>query len=322
MPRDAIERRRRGELPPRSKPGMGRPFATIPSSILGSVAIRRLSGQALRVFLLANAAWTPKRRAVLPIGHIANFLSIRKSGVGQALQDLQTAGLITLREPAIRPGAMGSATPGRAAVFAVLGREAGTTLHRVVTGDRRLAGAFRADCLTLRKLAAMMTNAEARILVGIAWPCHRDRNGAPQGECRVSLSGRICADQLSGMSARTADAAIAGLVKKGLLGQVTPAAGSRAGVFEPCGLAASVVPRRRRSAAAAKQAWILHEAPILRANPAESVAKPAEFRGGDPGREVVARKTGTVNGTLCAKPEPGEKLPATQRHQQPLQFAA
>lgn len=242
------------------------PFASIPAAQLATQRLRRLSGDAIRVLLVAHAAWTPKTAAVMPVARIARMLGLSKRSVSAAIRALTGAEFLTLLKPARRPGAMGVAT-GAAAVFEVAGRRPGTS-HRVFeTGDRRLDGCVRIYCTDLRRLAAMMTGNEARILAALVLPCARDRHGAPQQPKPLALSGRTTAAALPGVSARAADAAVKGLVGKGLLREVTPTAGRRPATFEPAGLAATWFDEAGAAAPAFRaQAWNYMKAAILRTN--------------------------------------------------------
>lgn len=253
MARDRVEREKQGDTFTRKdkrRPHLNRQavrhFSSISMSLIATQRLRLISGNAVRLWLMANAGWTPKGGAALPVSHLSKTLHVRKEGAIEAIHELRVAELLTLRRAAIRPGRMGSAARGSAAVFDVTGRAPGTAHRRFEQGDRRLDGYWRILNDDLRELATMLTGAEARILVCCVLPCHRDRHGAPRQPRHVCLSGGGVADALTTIAARTANAAVSGLLEKGLIRELTPAAGRRAAVFEPLGLAAGIVRRGRK----------------------------------------------------------------------------
>lgn len=302
---DSIERRRR-ELES-TKKGTTEPYASIPASQLACGIVRRLSGTAVRVLLFAHAAWTPKSSAPLPTHTIASTLAIDKRDVGKALAELQPA-LLTIKTPAVRPGAMGSVR-GSAAVFAVAGRVAGTAQRVFEAGDRRLAGAFRIRCTDLRHLATILNANEARIMVCVILACDRDRHGAPVRLEPIPLSGRPIAAALQGMSPRAADMAITGLATKGLIRLISPAAGRRPAFYVADGLAASTIRRGRRGNTSAP----LHVHGTLQGG-RKSAHKPplpnmkmADSRREDSAPPDVVRRFPAVDGGLCADFPPSNK---------------
>ncbi len=223
------------------------PYASIPAAQLGTQRLRRLPGAAIRVLLYAHAVWTPRKASPMPVTRIAALFGMWKPNVTAAIRTLTTAELLTQRQPAVRPGRSGKR--GSAAVFDVAGRRPGTA-HRVFeSGDRRYWGSFRIECAELRRLAAMLSDNEARVLVCCVLPRERDKHGVPQHAQPIPLSVRSVAAALPDMAIRSAARAIDGLQAKGLLHQVTPASGRRAATFEPAGSAASSVRRGSTSAA-------------------------------------------------------------------------
>jgi hypothetical protein len=285
----------------------GRPYASIPASQVGTQRVRRLSGCAVRVLLLGHAARTPKGAAPMPIAFIASELQISKLNAAAAVRSL-LPDLLTLRSPAVRPRGMGAAGRGAAAVYNVAGRLPGAA-HRVFEpGDRRHQGSFRIGCDDLRILAAMMTNGEARVLVCLVLPCDRDKHGVPQRAQPIALTGRATASVLPGMSARAADAAISGLVGKSLLRQIAPASGRRAAMFEVIGLAASGV--RRGSRGGTDAAHHMHGyykgVTKLRTNSPAIVSTRVTLTAATVSGDVV-RRFETVDPSLCAESEPGNK---------------
>ena len=219
------------------------PFAAIPASQLATARLRRLSGAALRVLLVAHAAWGPRRGAVLPVVYDRRAARRSPRTISAAIRELIDAGLLTELQPARAPRRTGG--KGTAAVFDVVGRRPGSA-HRIFErGDQRLDGAFRITCANLRRLAAAITGEEARILVCLILACSRDRHGGPQAPIEVALSGQICAATLPAMAERSARRAIAGLAGKGLLRVLLEASGRRPAVYAPTRLAASTVSRRR-----------------------------------------------------------------------------
>lgn len=241
----------------RSARSVNEPYASIPASQFSCGHMRRLAGCAIRVLLMAHANWTPDTRAVMPVGRLAEHLAVDKGSVSLALQQLQPT-FLKLFKAASRPGSMGHRC-GAAAVYDVEGRQPGTA-HRVFEkGDRNFDGSFRITCKNLRALAGKLSTNEARILVCLVLPGHRDRHGVQQNSAPVALSGREIANALEGISARTADAAIKGLVAKGLIELVTPAIGRRAGTYQAVGLAASTIRRGkpRKVDRKSQAAWFL-----------------------------------------------------------------
>ena len=127
MGRDAIERVRRGEVMPRSRP----PFATVPATILASARVRLLSGTALRVLLWCEASWTPKGKCVASVRNIGEQIGKEPQAAGAGLRELAAAGLMVLTRKARRPGDMGKDTRGTAAVYDIPHRNKGAPLdHR------------------------------------------------------------------------------------------------------------------------------------------------------------------------------------------------
>jgi hypothetical protein len=322
MGRDAVERRRQDEAAACRK--VHEPFATIPASQIASARLRRLDGCAVRVLLMAHANWTPKKWAVLSVATIAGQLGVSRRSVSTAIRDLVAADLLTIVRPAKRPGTMGSGGRGAAAVYEVAGRRPGKAHLRFEPGDPRLDGALRILCTDLRKLAAMLTANEARILICLVLNVARDRHGAPQRSEPRPLSGRDAAKRLSegqhhgskpihkGISARSADAAIAGLCQKGLLRLVTPASGRRAATYEPDGLATSVVRRGRKRANATtlSPAWNLQEGH----HSAHKPGKPGGKTAGSEVRKAVVRSLGAGSGALCAEMAHGNNKRVGNEH--------
>ena len=240
MARDKTERIRHGKVPTAAS----RPYASVPASQLATGRVRKLCGDAVRILMMAHANWTPQGGAVVPVAGTAKTLHLGKSTVIAAIAELRAAELLTLRRAAVRPGAMGPGAAGAAAIYNVAAREPKKGHNVFEWGDRHFQGSWRIYCADLRGIAAKLTGNEARILVALVLPCHRDRHGSPQNPIIVSLSGRVVAAVLPGMCARSADAAIAGLVSKGMIALVAAPSGSLAGTFAPTGTAASSISRR------------------------------------------------------------------------------
>jgi hypothetical protein len=271
-------------------------YASIPSSQLATQMLRRLSGDAIRILLIAHANWTPTKALPMPVTSIAKMLCLSKLNVSAALRSLQPV-ILTVRNPPIRPDHMG-AKRGSAAVYEVTGRRPGTA-HRVFEpGDRRLTGSFRILSDDLRQLASILTDNEARILVCIVLPCHRDKHGAPQQPQQVDLSGRGVAKAMPDMPARSARRAIDGLTTKGLVRPVTGASGCRPATYEPIGLAASTVRRGRRSSNATNM--VLQGGSGMAHKPAKSTQKP----GHSGVQNGVACHHRPITSDLCATTDP------------------
>ncbi len=307
-----MERRQRGEVSTtKNKGAEAKPakaaYASIPASQLGTQRLRRLPGDHIRVLLVAHAVWTPKKSAPMPISTIAKLLRMAKPNVSAAIRALQPD-LLILRTPAVRPGkCLGPDAHGSAAVFEVAGRRPNTA-HRVFEpGDPRYDGSFRIPCDDLRRLAAMLSASEAQVLFCIVLPCSRSKHGEPQRPRVVSLSGRSVTKQLPDLPARTADAAIRGLTAKGLLTEVSPAAGRRPASFEPAGLAASTIRRGRQRAGTASRD--MHG--VLQGG-SETAHKPAKLPpksgvSAVPGGVVRSHKPNTPR--LCAPTNPFQGNP-------------
>jgi hypothetical protein len=220
------------------------PFATIPTTLLATQRIGRLSGIALRVLLRAEADWMPHRPAPLPVGRIAKELGVAKRRVCAAIRELIAAGLIEPRDLAIRPGRMGSANKGRAATFHLPHREVGKGV-RFESGDVKLQGFWRVYSTDLRKLAARISDNGARVLVCVILPCHRDRHGRPVANDPMPLSANSIGKLSPRISAASLNRVVTELRKLGLICLVQPPAGRRHALYVQAGLATKGVQRAR-----------------------------------------------------------------------------
>jgi hypothetical protein len=257
MGRDTIERVRRGEVMPRSRP----PFATIPTTILASARVRLLSGTALRVLLWCEASWTPKGKCVGSVRHIGDDLSKEPQAAGAGLRELVAAGLMVLTRKARRPGDMGSEAVaarrgknkkdmrGEAAVYDIPHRHQGAPLdHR--PGDRRLGGSWKCYSADLRRIASTETLSDAaiRTLVCRVLPHSRSKHGELQAPVHLDLSPSAIMATLPDLSRRTAARVAGELADAGLVILVHPGKGRRAAVYAPAGAAIQRIQRGRTKA--------------------------------------------------------------------------
>jgi predicted transcriptional regulator len=217
-------------MKPPGKTAPKKSFATISASFLGSQRLKRLPAPWLRVLFLAEANWTPSRKVILPIGHVAAELGMSRTTVVSAIKGLLNEDILILSKPAKRPMTPGGAGKGEAAIYDLPGRRLGHSKDRVI-GDSIYRGWWKVWSKELRSAVKNLGDAATKVWICAVIPCHRDKFGLP--------SGRQLEELLPGVSARTANRAIKNLVKVGLIRQVVPQSGRRPGQYERIGASAT-----------------------------------------------------------------------------------
>jgi hypothetical protein len=225
--------------------GKTKPFATIATTLLASQHLRRLSGAAIRIWLLANASWTPDRPAPLPIDYIAKNLHKAPRTVCTAIRELVASSMLEPHDPAVRPGGMGR--KGQAATFNLPHRKPNkpAPIRRDI-GDPTLQGTWRVRCDELRKLAAELTDTGILILVCVILPCHRDKHGCPVSAKPFSLAPSELRDMFPKISRATLARVPAELRRLNLIEQIRAPSGRRPALYIRTGLASSGVERTGR----------------------------------------------------------------------------
>lgn len=219
-----------------------KPYATITANLLATQRLRRLSGPALQVWLWANAKWTPGKRVGLPSKSLPAKLGMNRATFCDALKELREQQLLTLSEPAIRPGSAGSANGPKCAVYDLPQRRY-SAQQRFECGDPKRQGAWRVDALELADIAASVRGMEVRVLVCAVLPHDRAaKTGAVQDCANAKMTAATITNSLASAgepsSLRSVQRALVGLADRGLVRCIEPAAGRAPAVYVPHGVAA------------------------------------------------------------------------------------
>ena len=236
------------------------PYASIPTSLLATKRVRSRTGMECRLYLWANAnlKFKPKpgepRLLLLNSSDrgeetISRILKADRRDVSRAKAGLIEAELLTCTKAAIRPGRSGSAGGAKAAEYDLPHRKPGCQT-RFDAGDPKFDGHFRILSDDLRCLTDDLNNNEARVLVGVVLPQHRNDKGAVQMDrvCRITVPAIVAAfaNTPKPINKRTAGRALDGLEAKGLVRKAAEASGRRPASYVPAGVAADGVPRKPR----------------------------------------------------------------------------
>ena len=207
---------------PNGRSAASLPYASILPSIPTSAAFRRLSGIAVRLWLLLQADYNPGHDTILPRDRAMRELEASPHCIGAGFAELIAAKIILKVQDGCRPGTMGSQSAGRATVYDLPDRR-GLTGEWKVGGDPSFAGRWRIDVPLLRQAATDLTGPEAKLW---AYLHARDRraDGGPASNAPLQLSPTDVAKALD-LSRATVKRAMAGLVSREILRCERPAAG-------------------------------------------------------------------------------------------------
>jgi hypothetical protein len=221
------------------------PFASIHQDVLLDMAIE-MSGAALRIFWLANAAWVPTKtlagvgvvrgRAILAISRLRNPLGLERGNssitmpgsdaVREGIADCVEAGLMTRLSSGTRPGGPGGVA-GKAAEYDLPHRHSVDVPPVVMPPNvRRPTGKVRQTGSLIRATMAHLADPAIRVFTYAV--SFRDRSGTGEVEDAASfpLPVRRLAELLH-MPRSTISDAIARLVGRKLLLVDQPSSGRR-----------------------------------------------------------------------------------------------
>jgi hypothetical protein len=126
------------------------PYASIPASMLVSAAFNALSAHAIRVLLLFHAAYHVEKELFIAQRTAGKLLRASPNTMSRAYAELEQAGFLIRLRDHIRPGGMGSAGAGKAAIYDLPGRNMGLEVTWRRSGDPGRAGWWRIHSARLR----------------------------------------------------------------------------------------------------------------------------------------------------------------------------
>lgn len=219
------------------------PYASIPASMLVSAAFKALSPTAIRVLLLFHAAYNPEKELFISQTTARKALKASPNTMSPAYAEIEGAGFVIKLREHIRPGRMGAAGKGKAAVYDLPGRNMNLEIPWRRPTDRGRSGWWRIHSERLRSHLKILSPTAVKV-----W-CHmhavdRRRDGGPAAnDPRPIHSADV------GLSEETLRRAKVELCEAGILCIAVPAKGSRPATYvlaetECKGLKASLIDER------------------------------------------------------------------------------
>lgn len=197
------------------------PYASIPASMLAGAAFKALSPTAVRVLLLFHAAYDPNKELFVSQSSARKLLFASPNTISGVYEEIERAGFLVKLRQHTRPGGMGSAGKGKAAVYDLPGRKAGLPMTWRRAGDPGRTGSWRIHSERLRARLKSLPPAAVKL-----WCyCHavdRRRDGGPLANEPRPIRPSDC-----GLSGETLRRAKAELCSAGIIRLVSTAAGSR-----------------------------------------------------------------------------------------------
>ena len=197
------------------------PYATIRADLLGSRKYRRLSGAAMRVHLLLEANFDPNRELYLPQAIAVKVLRLSFSTVACAFAELERAGVAIKLQDGWRPGRMGGQAEGRAAVYDLPHRRGSPKPMWRQQGDPNLQGSWRIHSERLRRLAAELSNSQAKVFLWLHAVNRLDDGSLAQNEGRPTSADDI------GIPRSTLNRILHELVERGKVEMTEAGAGTK-----------------------------------------------------------------------------------------------
>ncbi len=189
--------------------------------MLSCAAFRNLSPSAVGVLLLFHAAYDPNRELFVSHSEARKRLGAGPNTLCAAYRELETAGFLIKKREAIRPGRMGGAGRGKAAVYDLPQRNPALPPTWRRPDDPKTTGRWRIYSDRLRSYLKKLSPMAVKV-----W-CHmhavdRQANGAPMfNEPRTLTPADV------GLPAETLRQKILELRAAGILRVVEPGVGSR-----------------------------------------------------------------------------------------------
>lgn len=202
------------------------PYAAIPASMLASAAFKTLFPTAIRVLLLFYAAYNPDRELFISQNRAKKQLKASPNTISAAYAELEQKGFIIKLREHIRPGGMGSAGGGKAAVYGLPTKSPELESKWRQQSDPGRSGSWRIYSERLRSRLKILSPAAVKL-----W-CHMhavDRRS--DGGVAVNVPRPIPAKEV-GLPRETTRRAAAELRGAGIIRLVTEAAGSRPATYE------------------------------------------------------------------------------------------
>jgi DNA-binding MarR family transcriptional regulator len=242
--RNGVKRARQGKgvrRDGRSAQPASQPYATIRSDLLASAAYRVLSGNAMRLHLVAEANYHPERELFLAQRTIVNHLNCSAATASAAIAELMTAGFLVKTRAGCRPGRMGGGAKGRAAVFELPDRSPGCSPSWKRPGDPAARGSWRKHSLALRALVKRTTANQLKVFLLFHAAGHAEDGSLERNEPRCVSAGDAALPRASLLRA------LDSLVGKGLLERVAEGCGRRAATYRLAPAEAKGVRRGRNN---------------------------------------------------------------------------
>jgi hypothetical protein len=205
----------------RSAKAAHEPYASIRADLLASAAYRAMSGNAMRVHLLAEASFHPEKELFLPQQRIADMLKC-----SAAIEELIEAGFLVKLRDGWRPGRMGGGTKGLAAIYALPDRREGCSPTWKRPGDPAAQGHWRRHSAALRALVAKTTANELKVYLVFHASDH-----AADGSLEQDAPRTVSTKQ-AGLARASLHRALGELVRKGLIERVREGTGRRSTTYQ------------------------------------------------------------------------------------------
>ena len=136
-----------------------KPYASISTTLLATSRVRQLASNnpaAFRLWLWANASWTPLNPLILSTTTLPERLRMKRHTLIDARRQLAELDLLVMTKKSSKPGGAGwQDKNGRAAEFSIPQRISGAK-QKFEPSDRGLPGMLRVDAATLRAWAGAM----------------------------------------------------------------------------------------------------------------------------------------------------------------------
>ena len=220
------------------------PYATIRADLLGSAAYRNLSGNAMRIHLLAEANYTPYGELLLPQKQSTQKLKMSPNTVAACMKELLDARILEKVREGSRPGKSGQSA-GLAAVYRLPHRIGQSVPSWKRHNDPALRGSYRAHSNKLRDIASSLSGNEAKVFLWFI-AVHRNEDGSPQCNDPRPISAEDV-----GIPRATLHRVLVALTEKGRIEQARDGKGSRPAYYRLAAEETKGVrtPRERKKAA-------------------------------------------------------------------------